>query len=552
MIERFGDRMRAFWPSLLLVVGSVLVSRLLWRYPWWSSHEYIWYPVRVVEYLEAWRAGALWPRWGPDLESGFGYPFFNYYAPGAYFGAAVLVKLSHVSPQVALKLVVAIGSAIGAIAMYGLCLGETNRRDAALVGGAIYVALPYHCTDLFPRGDLAETLAYCLVPLALWAYRAIARAPDDRRAKVAFVAALAHAAVLLTHTLVGLFLTELVGLYVVVQLVRERRSLPSWMAAAALILAVAIAAIYLVPAYFEQRLVHIERLVAGPYKSWLNTLDLKKVLHDPFFAPGLPFYVGVALWLIAWVAPRTRPAARRAATWWLPSLALFAILFNWSKPLWHVLPFGEQVQFPWRLLGFIGIFAAAGWSVLWAGVVPDKPRVAVPLALLGVAFAGWSLRPHLVVKPLYRSIPVTPEFIRAARVTTVVMDEYLPKTVPDKPPVRQGLAVSFDAQVTVKPSSVDGLHHLVDVDAPYPTEIVLGLLAFPGWKLRTLAGPANATMYTDPDGLLRVTLPAAGHYQLGVWFGVTPLRGAAAAITLLALVLGYPLLRRLRRLLERS
>src|SRR5207302_8333367 len=122
---------------------------------WWASHEKYWYPVRVAEYVAAWRAGAWYPRWCPDLFGGYGYPFFNYYPPGVFAFAGALVALG-LSTTAALKATVAAFACAGGAGAFGLIRGETRRSDAALVGALVFVALPYRATDLFVRGDLAE------------------------------------------------------------------------------------------------------------------------------------------------------------------------------------------------------------------------------------------------------------------------------------------------------------------------------------------------------------------------------------------------------------
>ena len=79
----------------LLIVGALLASvGFAWRLfdaPWYQNHDMLAYPVRAVEYVAGWKAGALWPRWAQDLYGGYGSPLFNYYAPGLFVAAGVLM-----------------------------------------------------------------------------------------------------------------------------------------------------------------------------------------------------------------------------------------------------------------------------------------------------------------------------------------------------------------------------------------------------------------------------------------------------------------------------
>ncbi|HWE30212.1 MAG TPA: hypothetical protein VHB97_19535, partial [Polyangia bacterium] len=74
--------------ALLLVTAAVSLWPLTLSY-WYQNHDMVAYPVRLLEYVGAWRAGAIWPRWAPDLYAGYGCAFFNFYAPGVFVIAGV-------------------------------------------------------------------------------------------------------------------------------------------------------------------------------------------------------------------------------------------------------------------------------------------------------------------------------------------------------------------------------------------------------------------------------------------------------------------------------
>src|SRR5437764_14457828 len=123
---------RAPWAPIIAVIAAALWVGWQLRGGYWiDSHERIWYPVRLVEWVEAWRAGAWYPRWCPDLYGSYGYPFFNYYAPGVFASAGALVGLLGLSPAEALKLQAALFVVAGGVGAYGLARGETRRADAA-------------------------------------------------------------------------------------------------------------------------------------------------------------------------------------------------------------------------------------------------------------------------------------------------------------------------------------------------------------------------------------------------------------------------------------
>jgi hypothetical protein len=529
-----------WWPAVLLVFGALWICSKMWEVTWWSSHENIWYPIRVHEYLESWRSGGWYPRWSPNLYGGYGYPFFNYYPPGVYAIGAALTWLVG-SPLNALKIAMTLISVASVFSVFGLIRSETDRLDAALAGSALYVFFPYRCTDLYARGDLAEYSAYCLVPLALWAYRAIDRAPQHRIALTTTAAALVHAAVILTHTIIGFFATEMIGVYLVVAMIRRRRTAVA--IGTALCFALLIAAIYLGPVLLERQFVQLERVTSGEYKSWLNMVHFRD-LKKPFFTPGWPIAAAAVGWLCSWAAPETRGAAWRSAGWWLLAVFLFNLLMPWSRWWWHLVPFGREVQFPWRLYGFIGLFAAIGLGVVWRGWF--SPRAGVVVAIAVTLAMPLFLKRQLEVYP-ERHIPSTVDEIRATHGSSTAMNEYLPRTVIDLPPPRTREAWSDDTGVVVDAVQIDGLTHRLSIDAPGPSTVVLAVFGFPGWQLRTLVGQPGVLKCIGRDGLLRVQLPRAGHYEVELHFGSNWVRLISSLLSLAALLTCFPVVRWLCR-----
>jgi len=537
-----------WWPALVLALASIWVVQPMHDVNWWQSHENIWYPVRVHEYLLSWDAGVWYPRWCPNFYGGYGYPFLNYYAPGVYFFGALITRVASIDPFAALKLLVTLATMASSVGVYGLLRSETRRTDAALLGAACYVFLPYRCTDLFARGDLAEYCAYCLVPFVVWSYRALARSSGQRAALLACAAALSHACVLLTHTLLGMLTTDLVGLYAVALVLRKQHRL-GLLAGAAMLCAIAIASVYLLPAFAERNLVFIERVTRGNYVPWKRFVPLGSLL-DPFYTPGWVFFIGLAVWLASFAVPRARRAAISAAVPWLVAVAMLAISFPHIVLIWKLIPFGAKVQFAWRLLGYVGLLTALGISIWWAQLVPPRRWALVAAIVLCLPMPALLSAQRRVV--LESAVPTTDAQIRATFATSTAMDEYLPRVVhrtPAGPVTREAWA--DDPTVVVHGRQLDGLHHEVEIEAQGPARVTVPVFGFRGWKVRTVEGPAPVRLgLGKEDGLVHVVVPAAGHYKAVVYFGQTWFRTFAAVLSVLALLALYPVLWRLARRLQ--
>ncbi|HEY0466514.1 MAG TPA: hypothetical protein VGC79_20035, partial [Polyangiaceae bacterium] len=237
--------------SKLLLVVAVAVglwAPLAWM-SWFWSHEETGYVLRTVEWASGLRAGELYPRWAADYYGGYGSPYFMFYAPAVYATAALLTAA--MTPFWALKLVVLAGSIASGVGTYALVFQETRERNAAFLAAIVYLGSPYRLLDLYERGDLSEFTAIALLPVALALYRAAAKEAIPQRAGYLLVAAAgSHALMVLSHTILGLWGTIIVGLVVAATAAGLAwRGL--WRRAARLLIALfcapGLAAVYLLP-----------------------------------------------------------------------------------------------------------------------------------------------------------------------------------------------------------------------------------------------------------------------------------------------------------------
>jgi uncharacterized membrane protein YfhO len=121
--------------------------------------------------------------------------------------------------------------------------------------------------------------------------------------------------------------------------------------------------------------------------------------------------------------------------------------------------------------------------------------------------------------------------------TTTVKDEYMPIWVKDKPTVRwQGekvVVVAGEGRI-VNPR-FNSKKVWFGVEADEEVEVQVNTIYFPGWRARVDNKPVEIN-YENKEGVMRVVVPA-GKHQVVFWFGETPIRLLANAVSI-ASVLG--------------
>ena len=150
--------------------------------------------LRTLEVSQLLRDGVLYPRWAPDFYLGYGYPFFNFYAPGAHLLAALAaltglgVLRGVVAVQVIALLLYPTGAYLAARSLFTTDAAGRWARPAALVSAALYLYAPLRFRELFTQGNLSQLLALALLPWCAWLLLEAIRRVDLRWSVAAGVA----------------------------------------------------------------------------------------------------------------------------------------------------------------------------------------------------------------------------------------------------------------------------------------------------------------------------------------------------------------------------
>ncbi len=540
------------------------------------------------------RQGVLYSRWAPTMAQGYGYPFYNFYAPLSYYVVALLTLAGlAICPALFVAFALApVGAALGA---YLLARDHVAPRSA-LVAAVAYAYAPYLAYDAYFRGNLAETFAWIFPPFALWAIGRLARSEGHEFTQVARVfpslirvhpcssmseklprlgsmsrylalTALAYAAILLTHNVFALIFSPLLAAYGLTMAftlppasARLRRLVA---VAAACLLGLGLAAFFWLPALAERGYVHSDRLLVPPvFVYWNNFIDWRELfappqaIHPDLMNPspmrglglvptllGLPALVGLR---------RFRDRAHRVQiAFFAVTLALYAWLTTASSRfVWDHLPLIEYVQFPWRLLGPAALCLAMLIGMA-ADLLPAKRRGSLAAALvilllvLGALF--WLDPRYCPWGESFSSADAIIAFEHHTHVIgTTAKGEYLPRAVEMMPEedATTPLALSSvpTGTVIVQQQAVPVGAELV-ITATRPFTATYNGFYYPGWRV-TIDGNVVPIAVEPLYGRITFRVPEGSH-RVSVRFGETPLRLAADGVSgaCLLLTLGLPFVR---------
>lgn len=499
----------------------------------------------VVEHDRLLSQGVWYSRWAPDLAFGYGYPAFNFYPPLAHYVAMAIHRLG-LNTTHAVNVTMALAFVIAGPAMYLLARSTYGGDRAGMIAGFSYTLAPYLAHNALRRFALNEALAMSGAPLVLWAFARLKdgspRFPYGR----VLLAALAYAALILTHNLMALLLTPLLlGYLFLAWWVQGRPRALIGRAAAAGALAVGLTAFFWLPFITEIGWVQSWRAtildLTGEPLYPLHFVSLRDLLLPqtlwPAYSAGNPLLqrllslpqVALALLALplAWRAP-SRLARGAVLLFGLALIVTVFLITGASRPLWDNIRPLQIVQFPWRLLSLaslsLALLAGLGAANLLAQAVGDRWS-AVGVALLAVLFAAWTL-PWL--RPFACNVEPNPStrfllWVDRNHVGGGSGGEFLPywvETVPAESPLEADLVAGRPLDRLDRTNLPGEAHARLlssrptssswEIDSPQAFTALFDNLYYPGWKVLIDGAPAPISL-SPSTGLIVARIPSGPH-----------------------------------------
>lgn len=593
MFKRFVD------PGLLLTLLLCLFTiwPLLQKPGLPNGTDTLYHTYRVAEMDRLWSHGVLLPRWAETFYYGYGSPVFHFYASFTYYVTSVLMRLFALNAVDSLRLLTTLCMLLAGGGMY-LFMRDTLSKLAGILAVLAYVYSPYILfTEPYTRGAYPELLALALFPLVMWRYERLLRTGSGLNLALA---ALSSGLLIITHNLMALVLTGMLGAWLVWRGVVEyilgsvgaQRAVPrSVFAILALILGVGLAAYFWLPVMAEQGAARLGNLTAVAQLDFrhffvpLGELLAFSPRPDAGAINGLAVHqlnLGVAQWILAGIGiasiivgtinlipisrrstPPLHPMERGpggevrffALFFALACAALIFLMLPISSFLWESVSQLAFLQFPWRFLGpaAFGLAALVGLNAVWLERLPA--RIGGPLTALLVVLPMALAMPTLYVDEWDNTSVDTSVAayhdaeLRGLQRATTFSDEYLPSAVIAEPSANAVLLADYADGYPVDKAN----------RAALPEGVTLTLLdhgpQHDSWEVTSgdaftlevltyyfpgwqaeIDGQPVPVRPSEPHGFITFDVPAGAH-TIRLFIGSTPARDTGRAITIGAAVI---------------
>ena len=588
-------RVRAITAVILLASITCVTWRWLDpRLDWSATFDGENHLIRLFLVGDALKAGDWYPRWLPDLAMGYGYPLFNYYAPGMYALATALRGFG-LPIIAAFQWTGVIAVAVASTGTYALARHVMGDRIGAIIAATAFVLAPYpFFTNLYDRAQVPEALALGILP---WALLATWRAWHDGGAWVGAFGVMV-AALVLTHNITSLLASSLIAGVIGVAWwggrVHWKHALRR--VSVGITIGIGLSAFFWMPVILEASAVHLGRSDVTPYLfdpittardlvrairglDWTSGAILTALPETLTVRPPNHETIPIALLALATLGAVASGVSRTqggSVTRTITTMcavgvaACLAMNATWVRLAWQTLPVIPVIQYAWRLYGPMSLMAALAGAGLIAAWRPGSRMRAVAIGVATVLVATLATGSVLSRRGTLTASPPPPPDGRMvfARETdryaggTTSTGEFLPRTVEISdltPGVRRGMSVFTDAipeaswhaglvRIPSGDAEVTAIGHarnliIAEVDATTASTVAFHQFMFPGWRATVdgIPAPLAVAPYDESIhaslGYMVVAVPA-GRHRVEVAFGTTPARVVGTTVSIMTLTLG--------------
>ena len=502
---------------LLILIGfGLLATWPLFRPGFLPTHDGEYHLIRFWQFEQMLSNGYWFPRWAPDLNSGYGVPIFNFHYPlPNYLG--VFFHWLGFSFADSFKLILAFGYLGGMITGY-IWLRYFFRPFAALCGSILMAFVPYWFLDIYVRGSVGEVLAMPLVFSTLIAI--------ERRTMIGF--AIGVGLLILTHNIMALLFLPVIGLYL---LYRQKILWPG------LLWGISLSAYFWLPAILERS--YVVGLNSVNYRDYFPQLhELLIPSWGTGFSAGdagnrMSTQIGIVPLLVLIGSPFAvirsyhSPEKLLGLLFLLISYVSIFLILPVSRVIWEAVPMLQFAQYPWRLLsliilpvGFLGAYSIDRVLPRGFGVL---------LVILAIALTYSYTRPA-IYEPRNDDYYLSRSNFTDG--TSSLGNSFSTVWSPWKQRRPEAKIEIVGGEGSLGPVNMSGLRYTFSLRAQTPMIVRVNMLYYPGW--RVFVDRIDTPIQYQDEGI--ITFAASpGDHHIRVFFTETSARKFADAVTFISL-----------------
>lgn len=499
----------------------------------------------------------IFPNVISSFTNGFGYSWNLFYGPSTAYAMA-LISLFTGNFINAYKVFAFICFALSGIAMYKFMYAVSKNNNTSLLASVLYLAFPYHLTDLYIRNALGEFVSFAFIPLVFLGLYNMFYTEDKTHYLV-----IGAVGLIITHNLSTLFVAVFAMFFVILNLIKlqDKQILKKFIMSIILILL--LSSFYWVPfietSLFTNYQVYQDGMMGTKedfLNSRLNITQLFVTKNDGSFVFELGPHIIIMLALSLLGFRKIDDDKKELHLFCVISAVLSTLMATKIFP-WGIFPKEiAMIQFAWRFLMMAGFFLSVVCALNVSVIIKKfniKDVLVISIITIGYtcAFIGYVTYDDNIVDINNHNLGI----MSGKEIETVAgtaKAEYLPVNAYEN----RFYIASRDSEVFTLQGKAIIINQkkengkleakLETLDAEY-TIFELPYIYYPGYKV-TLDGRIQDYFETE-NGFIGIVMVANDNATLEVEYVGTQLMGVSLFISCITLIgmLGYGIKNRLKK-----
>jgi hypothetical protein len=526
---------------LLALIFSFLISLPVilpfFHGGYFPTHDGEWAVVRLGDMFRTLRDFQIPARYSGELNFGYGYPLFNFAYPLPYY-LGMIIYVFGAGFVGSIKILFAASVCLSAFFMFLASKNLWKNNWAGIISAVLYIYFPYRMVDLYVRGSIGESISFALFPLLLYL---LIKLTDKISYLLIGGISISVAALITTHNIMIVLFLPLYVMFAVIQaIIGNKKIIKPFLLS--IVLGFGLSAFFWIPAILEKGNILLSKIPIADRNLYFLTF---KQLIVPGWGYGIPtgsnsfsyqlglihfilfITVVLSLLLILIKDKHFKDNFGKVALSLTSITLLYAfLLFEPSNFLWKSLPFLSEINYPWIILGILGLSIS-----LLAGYLCRNAVGRYVLIILGIIAI-------VIVYPYARPekyIDKPDSYYLTNDATTTSSNELMPLWVKEIPLRRATQKV----EVVIGSAKIENLSFNskkinFSVNSLTDAKIKINTIYYPGWKI-TIDENDAAISYNNNQGVIEISVPSGNHVVNGS-FGETPMRLVADMISLISLV----------------
>lgn len=525
------------YPLIIFILSLLPLISLLRRGTYESGDLFI-HVVRLISFYSSLNEGIMIPTWAGELNSGYGYPIFNFDAPLQYYASSILHFFGFGFIG-SIKTLIGLSFVLSGFSIYFWLKNWIGARGA-FVSSIFYLFAPYHLVNMHFRVSVGELILFSIFPLILLSTDKLFH---TKKAKWFLLnSIIVQLAILSSPTALVVF--TFIPFYIGVILYKKNKMRNLILVCISYLLGIFGAAFYWLPVLLEGKFTHQINLHAlVTFQSFQNII-FKSHLYGLLYQGEngeLSFIIGFAQLLLIFlgiilILKKKRKKEKKLFMFFLMCLIITSFLItSYSRFVWEIIPLYNNLQFSYRLLILVSLLSAA-----LAGITSIKigPKLLFVICLFAIfsTILNWGNRKVIVEKNdayfINKLSSITAEGeggIPAAPIWTDPKNIWQKKKADNNLEIISGLGL-------VKELSRTSINHSYLVKIKNKSVLRENTYYFPGWIL-TVNDKTHRFIYknTNPKGTISFELNP-GTYEVNLNFTDTKAKKISKILSLISLI----------------